>query len=116
MAHPSSEARKRGRKQKIHTAKSDFILADARKDYDQKLAQYRADDKEARKIAKTRGDSLPRGRKEPSRRAAEDTASERSSELGNMSGKRLLNSFAETARIKMCDDDYPENGEIDQLS
>lgn len=42
-------------------------------------------------------------------RSAEDTASDRASDFGIISGRRLLNSFTGFARITMGDNDFSEN-------
>lgn len=111
MLSASKEARKRGRKQMKHTAFSDFALADARKMYEEKLEQIHVEDQTAQRIAKSRGEILPRAKKEPCMRAAEAVVTEMSDDLRNISAKRLLNAFSETKYIDVKDEDYPQDAE-----
>lgn len=102
---------KRGRKQKIHTAVSDFVLADAKQLYEKILKQIHAQDIAARQQARNDGRILSRAKKDPSMRAAEEVIRIMGRELGNISAKRLLNAFSETRYIDMKDEDYPEDPE-----
>ena len=68
---PKSKSR-RGRKQKIGTARSDFTLEDARELALELRARYAAEDAARRREARARGEILAKGGLSPLRRALRD--------------------------------------------
>ena len=68
---PKSKSR-RGRKQKIGTARSDFTLEDARERAPELRARYAAEDAARRREARTRSEILAKAALSPLRRALRD--------------------------------------------
>ena len=67
--HIPDVKRRRGRKQKIGTARSDFFLEDVRERARELRVKYAADDAARRREASMRGEILEKGRLSPQRRA-----------------------------------------------
>ena len=109
---------RRGRKQKIGTANSDFILEDARDRALELQTKYAAEDAARRRRARAKGEILDKGGFSPLKRALKDILRDPQFKeyFGPIDAVTLQNQLSLTKKVRVEDSDCPVEQEEAQAA